>query len=138
MNRTQKITLAASAFVVAGLVALALPAVTSVTVPEEPNVVDMLPVTGSQPEAAADPADLPETEQPLTELPAWAQTGTLWLVYPDDLRCQGTEGCPNDYRAAFGEPGETLPPGVEYYDPARHDYNRETNTGMVFPAVEEQ
>lgn len=126
MNRTQKITLAASAFVVAGLVALALPAVTSVTVPEEPNVVDMLPVTGSQPEAVEIQAETEgefaiPTERPLTELPDWAKDNAPWFVYPDDLRCQGTEGCPNDYRAFFGEPGETLPQGVVVYDPAQHD-----------------
>jgi hypothetical protein len=56
----------------------------------------------------------------LTELPEWAQ-GTTWLIYPDGMKCFGTEGCPNDYRALIGEPGPVLPDGVEYYDPAKHD-----------------
>ena len=76
-------------------------------------------------------------DTPLTELPEWAQTGTVWLIYPDGLQCEGTEGCPNDYRAAFGQPGDVLPEGVEYYDPAKHDYNPETGTGIVFPAEQQ-
>lgn len=57
----------------------------------------------------------------LTELPAWAREYNLWLVYPEGFECSGTEGCPNDYRSSFGEPGPVLPEGVEYYDPAKHD-----------------
>lgn len=66
----------------------------------------------------------------LTELPAWAREGNaLWLVYPEGFKCWGTEGCGNDYRAFFGEPGPVLPEGVEYYDPAKH--------GWVKPADEQ-
>ena len=36
--------------------------------------------------------------------------------------CSGTEGCPNDYRAWFGEPGAVLPEGVEYYDSTVHTW----------------
>lgn len=57
----------------------------------------------------------------LTELPAWALDSIPWLIYPDGMECSGTEGCPNDYRAFFGEPGPVLPDDVEYYDPAKHD-----------------
>lgn len=53
-----------------------------------------------------------------SELPKWAQ-GTIWIVYPKGLTSTGTEGCPNDYRAIFGEPGAVLPKGVKYYDAAR-------------------
>lgn len=56
----------------------------------------------------------------LTELPEWARD-TTWLIYPDGMKCYGTEGCPNDYRKLIGEPGPVLPDGVEYYDPAKHD-----------------
>lgn len=57
----------------------------------------------------------------LTELPEWALgTGMPWFIYPDGFECSGTEGCPNDYRAAFGEPGPVLPEGVVYYDPEIH------------------
>lgn len=58
----------------------------------------------------------------LTELPDWAKQGNpVWLIYPDGFKCEGTEGCPNDYRALIGEPGPVLPKGVEYYEPAKHD-----------------
>lgn len=57
----------------------------------------------------------------LTELPEWARENQVWLVYPEGFECSGTEGCPNDYRAFFGEPGPVLPEGVEYYEPAKHD-----------------
>lgn len=58
----------------------------------------------------------------VTELPDWAKEGNQrWLIYPDDFECEGTEGCPNDYRALIGEPGPVLPEGVEHYDPAKHD-----------------
>ena len=61
------------------------------------------------------------TPRYLTELPAWAKDYSLWLVYPEGFKCSGTEGCPNDYRSSFGEPGPVLPEGVEYYDAAKHD-----------------
>src|SRR5690606_35587944 len=48
----------------------------------------------------------------LTELPEWAKE-THWLIYPEDFECSGTEGCPNDYRFSFGEPGPVLPENVE-------------------------
>lgn len=73
---------------------------------------------GTAPEATTSATPTP-TPTYLTELPAWAE-GT-WLVYPDGMECWGTEGCPNDYRAFFGEPGPVLPEGVEIYDPAKHD-----------------
>lgn len=57
----------------------------------------------------------------LTELPAWAKEMSLWLVCPEGFKCSGTEGCPNDYRSPFGDPGPVLPERVEYYDPAKHD-----------------
>lgn len=75
---------------------------------------------------AAEPTATPSasptpTPTYLTELPKWALgTGMPWFIYPDGFECAGTEGCPNDYRAAFGEPGPVLPDGVEYYDPAIH------------------
>ncbi|WP_341975414.1 hypothetical protein LTA6_000028 [Microbacterium sp. LTA6] len=58
----------------------------------------------------------------LTALPAWALESTPWLVYPEGFKCWGTEGCGNDYRAFFGNPGPVLPDGVEYYDPAIHSW----------------
>lgn len=74
---------------------------------------------------AADPTPTPSatpTPDYLTELPAWAKENHgLWLVYPDGFKCSGTEGCPNDYRVFFGEPGPVLPEHVEYYDSAKHD-----------------
>ncbi|AZH79157.1 MULTISPECIES: hypothetical protein [Microbacterium] len=57
----------------------------------------------------------------LTELPQWAANTTPWIIYPDGFECYGTEGCPNDYRWHFGEPGPVLPEGVVFYDPAVHD-----------------
>lgn len=143
MNRTQKITLAASAFVVAGLVAIAVPAISSFVTPPEPTPnVNMLPVTGSEPEVAAsgtgtepeNPEFAVPKERPITELPEWAKENLLWLIYPDDLRCWGTEGCPNDFRAAFGEPSDVLPEGVEYYDPAVHNWDTGTDKAIVRPA----
>lgn len=73
------------------------------------------------PQAASTAAVAP-SPRPLTELPAWAQQGSVWLIYPDGLTCTGTEGCPNDFRAVFGEPGPVLPDGVEVFDPAKHDW----------------
>lgn len=84
----------------------------------------------SSPVPVADPMPTPTsgnvTETPLTELPEWARDGTVWIVYPEGFMCSGTEGCPNDYRAWFGEPGAVLPKGAEHYDPAVHTW--------VFPA----
>jgi hypothetical protein len=76
------------------------------------------PVAGATPTPTVSPAPTPSY---LTELPEWALgTGMPWFIYPDDFECFGTEGCPNDYVAFFGEPGPVLPDGVEYYDPAIH------------------
>jgi len=69
----------------------------------------------------AAPQSVEPTPTPtVTQLPAWAQ-GTTWLIYPDGFECWGTEGCPNSYRASFGEPPAVLPANVVYYDPAKHD-----------------
>lgn len=51
----------------------------------------------------------------------WAQTGTLWLVYPEGMECKGPEGCPNSFTHLIGTPSDPLPEGVVYYDPACHD-----------------
>lgn len=73
---------------------------------------------GSGHAAAGAAPHAPSTSAPTaTPLPNWAQ-GTTWIVYPKGLKCAGTEGCPNDYRAIFGEPGSVLPKGVRLYDPA--------------------
>lgn len=81
--------------------------------------------TTAAPQAAAPSptATVAPTPTPnyLTELPAWALDSIPWLVYPEGFKCSGTEGCPNDYRATFGEPGPVLPEHVEYYDPAKHE-----------------
>jgi hypothetical protein len=120
VSRAVKIgTWSASAIVVAGLVALATPAVVgTVTAAAEgaSNVARVL----ATPTAATTPAVDPPPTEPLTQLPEWALVSVPWIVYPEGFECFGTEGCPNDYRAAFGEPGEVLPVGVEYYDPAWH------------------
>ncbi|MDR7183025.1 hypothetical protein J2X85_000048 [Microbacterium trichothecenolyticum] len=121
------ITGVASVLLVGGIVAstafiaLSSPAHSSAA---EPASVVATPT--ATPEAPAEP-------EPLTELPEWAKDTSPWLVYPDGFECEGTEGCPNDYRAFFGEPGDPLPAGVEYFDPAKHIYNPDTNTGIVFP-----
>lgn len=87
--------------------------------------------TASTTQSAADPSPTPTvsatpTPTYLTELPAWAQENhQVWLVYPEGFKCWGTEGCGNDYRVWFGEPGPVLPDGVEYYDPAIHTWVRE-------------
>ncbi len=80
--------------------------------------------SGSPAPQAAPPSPTPTatpTPEYLTELPEWARVSSPWLIYPDGFECSGTEGCPNNYRASFGEPGPVLPEGVEYYDPAKHD-----------------
>lgn len=89
-----------------------------------PTAASDTPTAEESPSATATAA--PET--PLTELPAWAWESVPWLVYPDGFECTGAEGCPNDYRHHFGEPGDPLPEGVEVYDPAVHD------GVLVFPA----
>ncbi|MFB7892611.1 hypothetical protein ACFC1I_10465 [Microbacterium sp. NPDC056044] len=127
MSLAAKITIRVSALAVAGVVALAASACASLGgATPEPAAVE--PAASATPPAGATPGE----DEPLTELPAWAR-GTTWLIYPEGFRCSGTEGCGNDYVATFGEPGGVLPDGVEYYDPATHDYNPATNTGMVFP-----
>ncbi len=73
----------------------------------------------------------PTATPPITELPAWAQESRPWIIYPEGFRCQGTEGCPNDFRALIGEPGDVLPADVEYYDPAKHDYNPDDPSRFV-------
>ncbi|MFK4806375.1 hypothetical protein ACI3KX_10940 [Microbacterium sp. ZW CA_36] len=131
MGLATKIITGATAAVVAGLVAFAVvPALASNTA--APSPASATP-TEEPTAATATDDDAADADAPLTELPDWAKTGTLWLIYPDGFECEGTEGCPNDYRAIFGEPADVLPAGVEYYDPAKHLYNPATNTGFVFP-----
>ena len=133
-NRAATITYAASALVIAGLVALAIPAIASATGIAAP-AAEAAAAAAAEPTPTAEPVAKPEqTAAVVTVLPEWARTGTTWLIYPDGFECVGTEGCPNDFRRLIGEPGDVLPEGVEYYDPAKHDYNPATNTGMVFPA----
>lgn len=77
------------------------------------------PAADPAPTSTAEPTRTPNY---VTDLPDWAQEGNpLWLVYPEGFECEGTEGCPNDFRALIGKPGPVLPDGVEYYDPAKHD-----------------
>lgn len=127
MERAAKIAFAASAVVIVGLVALAVPAFSGfgATDPEAPAEA----VGAAAAVAPAEPATAPE-------LPEWAKSSGPWIIYPEGFRCQGTEGCPNDYRALIGEPGDVLPANVEYYDPATHDYDP-ANPGKfsVFPAA---
>ncbi|MFF7683949.1 hypothetical protein ACFZA2_14460 [Microbacterium sp. NPDC007973] len=94
------------------------------------------PTPASTPAAVETPAPTPEkpSNAPERSFPEYVPDGSLWLVYPVGFRCEGTEGCPNNFVAAYGEPSYPLPEGVEYYDPATHNYNRATNSGMVFPA----
>ena len=93
--------------------------------PTEDAIVESMPMPTPAPTVSPtgndDGADI---EEPLTELPEWALFDTVWLVYPEGFKCWGTEGCPSDYRAFFGEPGAVLPEGVEYYDPAVHTWVR--------------
>lgn len=125
MERAAKITFAASAVVVAGLVALAVPAFSTFGSAEPEPVAE--PVGAAAAAAPAEPAAAPQ-------LPEWARSSGPWIFYPDGFRCQGTEGCPNDYRALIGEPGDVLPANVEYYDPAMHDYDpANPNKFSVFP-----
>lgn len=120
MSLAAKITAGVVAAAVAGLVALAVPACSSME--------QAVPPTASKPPAAE--ASSPTTTDDgtttsagaLVELPEWALETVPWLIYPDGFKCTGTEGCPNDYRAVFGEPGDVLPEHVEYYDPAVHDW----------------
>lgn len=114
MERAAKIAFAASAVVIVGLVALVVPAFSGfgATEPEAPAEA----VGAAVAVAPAEPATAPE-------LPDWAKNSGPWIIYPEGFRCQGTEGCPNDYRALIGEPGDVLPANVEYYDPATHDYD---------------
>ncbi|KQR26171.1 LysM peptidoglycan-binding domain-containing protein [Microbacterium sp. Leaf151] len=127
MERAAKIAFAASAVVIVGLVALVVPAFSGfgATEPEAPAEA----VGAAAAVAPAEPAAAPE-------LPDWAKNSGPWIIYPEGFRCQGTEGCPNDYRALIGEPGDVLPANVEYYDPATHDYDP-ANPGKfsVFPAA---
>lgn len=113
MPRTDKLALALATFALAA----ALAGCTAMT------AAPAAPPPTSTPAATPTP-----TPTYLTELPAWAKEASLWLVYPEGFECSGTEGCPNNYRAFFGEPGPVLPDGVEYYDPAKHDCT------FVFPA----
>ena len=123
MSLAAKITAGTAVLAVAGLVALAAatalaPADAAPPASAKPPAVEET-FTATDNEAAAAGA-------PLTELPQWALQSAPWLIYPEGFKCAGTEGCPNDYRAIFGEPGDVLPEHVEYYDPAVHDW--------VFPA----
>lgn len=105
MSRTAKL---APTVVALALAAVALSGCTTTTAPQ---AADPTPTVSATP-----------TPEYLTELPAWAREDHgVWLVYPDGMECWGTEGCPNNYRSWFGEPGPVLPEGVEYYDPAKHD-----------------
>lgn len=115
MKRAAKITLAVSAVAVAGVCVLAI---WGFPQSDAPPLIE---------QAAAPPSAAP----PITELPAWAQESRPWIIYPEGFRCQGTEGCPNDFRALIGEPGDVLPDGVEYYDPAKNDYNPDDPSRFV-------
>lgn len=128
MERAAKIAFAASAVVVAGLVALAVPAFSSFGSAEAEAPAEAVG-------AAAATAPVEAVAAP--ELPEWARSSGPWIIYPDGFQCQGTEGCPNDYRSLIGEPGDVLPANVEYYDPAKHDYDP-ANPGKfsVFPRAE--
>jgi hypothetical protein len=154
MKRAGTITLVAAALVVSGLVALAAPLVSMFGSDAAPapvvsmfgsdaapaSVVSMFgsdaapaPVAATGPAATTSPAQ--EKTPTVTELPDWAKASSPWIIYPDGFRCQGTEGCPNDFRALIGEPGDVLPPNVHYYDPAVDDYDP-ANPGKfsVFPS----
>jgi hypothetical protein len=128
MKRAGVITLVASALVVAGLVALAAPVVSMFG-----SDVTPAPVAAAGPAASASPVQ--QKTPTVTELPDWAKASSPWVIYPEGFRCQGTEGCPNDFRALIGEPGDILPPNVHYYDPAVDDYDP-ANPGKfsVFPS----
>lgn len=91
--------------------ALAVGALTGCTAAAAPQAEDSsTPVASSMPTPATRP-----------QLPEWARGNSDWLIYPEGMECEGTEGCPNDYRAFFGEPGSLLPEGVQYYDADKHD-----------------
>ncbi|BFM23899.1 hypothetical protein [Microbacterium sp. che218] len=94
------------------------------------------PTPASAPAAVETSTPTPEKTPSLAErsLPQYVPDGSLWLVYPHGFQCESTEGCPNNFVAAYGTPSYPLPEGVEYYEPAKHDYDRATNSGMVFSA----
>ncbi|BAJ74558.1 glutamine phosphoribosylpyrophosphate amidotransferase [Microbacterium testaceum StLB037] len=120
MGRAAAITFATSAVVVAGLVALVVPAFTGMDAegPKAPVVAAVGPAADAPSVRTTAPA-IPENP----ELPDWAEGSGPWIIYPDGFECQGTEGCPNDYRSLIGEPGDVLPLNVYYYDPAKHDFD---------------
>lgn len=94
------------------------------------------PTPASTPAAAETSTPTPEktSSAPERSFPEYVPSDMLWLVYPAGFQCQGTEGCPNNFVSTYGDPGSVLPEGVEYYDPIKHNYNRATGSGMVFPA----
>lgn len=72
------------------------------------------------PTGAPEPTDGPVEWFSGKGWPAWVYE-TTWIIYPEGTECWGTEGCGNDYRAWFGEPGEgPLPDNVVMYDEALH------------------
>ena len=107
VRNVKAVTYLVSALAIVGLFALAAPAIVPLfTTPPASETVepeDELYVTVDE-------------VSTVTELPEWAARGR-WVIYPEGFECAGTEGCPNDFRALLGEPGDTLPPGVRYYDP---------------------
>lgn len=111
--KLSKVVAGAGVLAVAGAIALTIAPILS-----SPAADSAPPATRAAEAASPTESAAPE---PLTELPDWALESTPWIVYPEGFRCMGTEGCPNDYRAAFGEPGTPLPVHVEVYDPERHD-----------------
>ncbi|WP_285136619.1 LysM peptidoglycan-binding domain-containing protein [Microbacterium sp. lyk4-40-TSB-66] len=128
MERATKIAFAAAAVVVAGLVALAVPAFSGFASAEPEAPAEAVGAAAAV--APAEPAAAPE-------LPDWAKNSGPWIIYPEGFTCQGTEGCPNDYRSLIGEPGDVLPANVEYYDPAKHDYDpANPGTFSVFPRAD--
>ncbi|MGO2096258.1 MAG: hypothetical protein ACTH2J_03695 [Candidatus Microbacterium stercoravium] len=80
---------------------------------------DAAPAGEEVPDLVETPGQAP-TPTGQKDMPAWAQE-MHWLIYPDGMECAGTEGCPNDYVLAFGQPGPVLPDNVERYDPKKHD-----------------
>ncbi|HYP73504.1 MAG TPA: hypothetical protein VEP72_05395 [Microbacterium sp.] len=123
MNRLQAVTLAGSALVIAGLLALASPMIAALGSPHAEDAEAVAP--GVEYAIAPEALEAAAAEAARDVMPDWAKS-TTWLVYPEGFLCIGTEGCPNDYRAFFGEPPAVLPPNVQVYDPAVHTW--------VFPA----
>ena len=123
MNRLQAVTLTGCALVVAGLLALASPMITALGSPTSDDGESVTPEVEYA--IAPEALEAAAAEAARDTMPDWAKS-TTWLVYPEDFECVGTEGCPNDYRAFFGEPPAVLPPNVQVYDPAVHTW--------VFPA----